>query len=393
MKTGLTKWVLAVGTRPNFMKVAPLIREIGRFNAENRGNNRKIDYTLVHTGQHYDDNMSDRFFKDLELPAADVNLGVGSAMHGEQTAKILSAFEKLLLDIAPDLLIVVGDVNSTLACALAAVKLHIPVAHVEAGLRSFDRRMPEEINRVVTDVLSDYLFIPSPEGEENLAAEGISAEKRFLVGDVMVDTLFHSLEKARNRPILDGWDIGPYALLTLHRPANVDDRDRFSRILQGLQQVSVTLPIVFPLHPRTRRRIDEFAMASAFCFTDSLDGRAIGRQNTADPRIYGIRPVGYLDFLCLMVHATVVLTDSGGIQQETTVLDVPCVTLRDTTERPITLTKGTNVLVDSDPDRIVEEVARVLRGKRAGGERPKIWDGRSAERIVQVLAERMMDSS
>jgi len=388
------KWILVAGARPNFMKIAPLIRAIDNHNNALRPSLPAINYLLVHTGQHYDVNMSDSFFNDLNLPEPDVHLGVGSGNHGEQTGKVLIEFERVLLDQRPELVIVVGDVNSTLACSLAAVKLHIPVAHVEAGLRSFDRSMPEEINRIVTDAISDYLFTPSPDGDENLLQEGIPSQKIFLVGDIMVDSLLFNLEIAKKTKILEHLGLKrksstdhcqlttDYCLLTLHRPSNVDNEESLSRILGALTKVSSRIPILFPAHPRTRKQIEAFGFQHHFI---DLTNNKVPITNNS---IYLADPFGYLDFLNLMAHAKVVLTDSGGIQEETTVLNIPCITLRDTTERPITLSEGTNVLVKDDPKRIVEEVEKILSGQRREGRCPAIWDGHTAERIVKILAEK-----
>jgi UDP-N-acetylglucosamine 2-epimerase (non-hydrolysing) len=398
-------WVLVVGARPNFMKVAPLIRAIDKHNKASAPSHVTIHYSLVHTGQHYDFNMSDAFFRDLDLPEPDLHLGVGSGNHGEQTGKVLIEFEKVLLEERPDLVIVVGDVNSTLACALAAVKLHIPVAHVEAGLRSFDRKMPEEINRLLTDAVSDYLFTPSPEGDENLAKEGISQEKIFLVGDIMVDSLLFHLDQAKKSTILHRLGLTnshstdhtdqtiPYALLTLHRPSNVDNRMAFGQILKGLRQVAARVPILFPIHPRTKKQIAAFGMEDAFIFHSLKDfvkvpSPLMGEVEGEGGKIHCFDPLGYLDFLNLMAHARVVLTDSGGIQEETTVLNIPCITLRGTTERPITLSEGTNVLVHNDPEKIVAEVRKVLDGQKRQSRCPSVWDGHTAERIVAILAKR-----
>jgi UDP-N-acetylglucosamine 2-epimerase (non-hydrolysing) len=389
---------MVAGARPNFMKIAPLIRAI---HAHNGLNEDYIQPLLVHTGQHYDVNMSDAFFSDLRLPEPDVHLGVGSGGHGEQTGKVLIQFEKVLLKEQPDLVIVVGDVNSTLACTLAAAKLHIPVAHVEAGLRSFDRKMPEEINRLVTDALSDYLFTPSPDGDENLLKEGIPREKIFLVGDIMVDSLLFNLENAKKTDILERLSLKsnkesplptsvmPYALLTLHRPSNVDNQTSFDRIIQGLLEVASKIPILFPIHPRTKKQVKLFGIESAFEFHASpdLSPEDYYEDITLKKKIHCFEPLRYLDFLNLMAHAKIVLTDSGGIQEETTVLDIPCITLRDTTERPITLTEGTNVLVHDDPQKIVSEATKVLEGKARQGKCPSIWDGHTAERIVDILAK------
>ena len=339
------------------------------------------------------------FFKDLSLPKPDVFLGIGSGTHGEQTGKVLIEFEKVLFKERPDLVIVVGDVNSTLACTLGAVKLHIPVAHVEAGLRSFDRRMPEEINRIVTDSLSDYLFTPSPEADENLLREGIPKEKIFPVGDIMIDSLLCNLEEAKRIYILEqlalkekspdesSQPIADYCLLTLHRPSNVDQKESLIRIVQGLLKISSRLPVLFPIHPRTRKQVKKFGMESNFEFHSSpdLDSGDYYDGNRLKTKIHCFEPFGYLEFLNLMANAKVVLTDSGGIQEETTVLGIPCITLRDTTERPITLTQGTNVLAKNDMKKIVREVEKVLEGKKRKGTCPSFWDGHTAERIVRIL--------
>jgi len=409
------KWILVVGARPNFMKVAPLIRAIDKHNSSRDSSLVTIHYLLVHTGQHYDATMSDAFFRDLKLPEPDLHLGVGSGNHGEQTGKVLIEFEKVLLKEKPDLVIVVGDVNSTLACALAAVKLHIRVAHVEAGLRSFDRNMPEEINRLLTDAISDYLFTPSPEGDENLAKEGIPPDKIFLVGDIMVDSLLFHLDQAKSTNILSRLGLKPqssdfrssssplhalgstlqapcstlpYALMTLHRPANVDDKQALEKIVRGLLEVSAHFPILFPVHPRTAKQIKAFDMEGSFQFHSSPDIKPeeYFENEALKRKIHCFSPLGYLDFLNLMSNAKVVLTDSGGIQEETTVLNIPCITLRDTTERPITLTEGTNVLVHNDPEKIVAEVRKVLDGQTRVSQCPSLWDGHTAERIVAILA-------
>jgi UDP-N-acetylglucosamine 2-epimerase (non-hydrolysing) len=402
--TGSRKWIIVAGARPNFMKVGPLIRAIDKHNSSCRSSLAGIHYLLVHTGQHYDFNMSDAFFVDLKLPEPDVHLGVGSGNHGEQTGRVLIEVEKVLLKERPDLVIVVGDVNSTMAAALAAVKLHIPVAHVEAGLRSFDRNMPEEVNRLVTDVVSDYLFTPSPEGDENLLKEGIPKEKIFLVGDIMVDSLLFHLEEAKKSTILHKLSLTnskltnqtnqinkttPYALLTVHRPANVDDKVSLERIISGILEVAAHIPVLFPVHPRTARQIKAFGLVSAFEFHNSKDLKPgqYYKDCVLKRKIHCFDPLGYHDFLNLMAHAAVVLTDSGGIQEETTVLNIPCITLRDTTERPITLTEGTNVLVHDDPQKIVAETNKVLSGYHRKAKCPAIWDGHTADRIVRILAE------
>lgn len=396
MKNQTIKWILVVGARPNFMKIAPLMRAISAHNHKSR---TKIQPLLVHTGQHYDLNMSDSFFKDLNLPKPDIYLKVGSGTHGEQTGKILIEFEKILFKEEPDCVIVVGDVNSTLACTLAAVKLHMSVAHVEAGLRSFDRRMPEEINRIVTDTLSDYLFTPSQDADENLAREGIPQEKIFLVGDIMVDSLLLNVEEAKKTNILNQLGLrqksfndaclltNDYCLLTLHRPSNVDQKESFTRIVEGLLAVSSRIPVLFPVHPRTRKQIKKFGIESSFELHPSphLESEDYYNGNCLKTKIHCFEPFGYLEFLNLMAHAKVVLTDSGGIQEETTVLGIPCITLRDTTERPITLTQGTNVLAKNEPEKIISEAAKILEGKTYKGTFPPFWDGHTAERIVRIL--------
>jgi UDP-N-acetylglucosamine 2-epimerase (non-hydrolysing) len=352
--------VVVAGARPNFMKIAPLVRELAA-----RG---RFDVCLVHTGQHYDPAMSDSFFRDLGIPEPDLNLGVGSGSHGAMTAQVLAEMEKVLEARRPDALVVVGDVNSTVAASLAASKLCIPVAHVEAGLRSFDRAMPEEINRLVTDVLSDWLFTTEPSGEENLRREGIPAEKIHFVGNVMIDTLQANLARAKELDTLARLELEPrgYAALTLHRPSNVDERDKLVALFEVLEEIHREIPVVFPVHPRTRAAIERL-----------LGGRG--------PELRTLEPLGYLEFLRLMSEARFVLTDSGGIQEETTVLGVPCLTLRENTERPVTIHEGTNTLVGSDPATIRAEVRKILDGEAPSGRVPEGWDGRAAARIVDVL--------
>ncbi len=401
MRNSTPKWILVVAARPNLMKAAPLIRAVKKHNKSSEDSQSAINHMLVHTGQHYDVNMSDSFFEDLSLPEPDVHLGVGSGTHGEQTGKVLLEFEKVLFREQPDLVVVVGDVNSTLACALAAAKLNMPVAHVEAGLRSFDRTMPEEINRLLTDAISDYLFTPSPDADDNLKREGIPEDKIFLVGDVMVDSLLFHVEKAKETDILQKLgltnipsdvanptnarnSICPYALLTLHRPSNVDDKHSFLKIIKALTEIAKHVPVIFPVHPRTRKQIEAFGFEHHFT---SLTPHALC-PGPLECGIHLLNPLGYLDFLNLMAHAKVVLTDSGGIQEETTALNISCITLRNTTERPITLTHGTNVLVWNDTQKIIDETFKVLDGKGKKGHCPKLWDGRASDRIVKVLAEK-----
>jgi UDP-N-acetylglucosamine 2-epimerase (non-hydrolysing) len=386
--------IVVAGARPNFMKVAPLVRAIEEYNASVSTKRLKMDYLLVHTGQHYDFTMSDSFFKDLKLPQPHIYLGVGSGTHAEQTGKVMVEFEKVLFREQTDVVVVVGDVNSTLACTLAAVKLHIPVAHVEAGLRSFDRSMPEEINRLVTDALSTYLFTPSPDADENLLKEGVPVERIYQVGDIMVDSLLFHLEEAKGSDILDrlGLRTGsspscnsvvPYALLTLHRPSNVDDQQSLQKILNALEVIAQRIPIIFPIHPRTKKQLSLFGLKDKVLFHDIERGAEL-----SSPAIHGLDPVGYLNFLSLMVSARLVLTDSGGIQEETTVLGIPCLTLRDTTERPITISEGTNVLVWNDTEKIIKEAFKILDGKEKKAKIPSYWDGKTAQRIIQILAKK-----
>ena len=345
-----------VGARPNFMKVAPVMSALKT--------RKHVVQTLVHTGQHYDANMSDVFFEQLGIPAPDVNLAVGSGTHAWQTAEIMTRFEPVLLERKPDMVLVYGDVNSTVATALVCAKLGVRVGHVEAGLRSFDRTMPEEINRLVTDQLADVLYTPSEDGDINLQHEGIPAEKIFRVGNVMIDSLVKLLPVAL-RQSKNGLP-ERYALVTLHRPANVDDSATLKRILQSLLEVNRDLAVIFPAHPRTRQRISDFGLHA-------------GQLRVLDP-------LPYVDFLGLQSRAAVVITDSGGIQEETTYLGVPCLTLRENTERPVTVTLGTNVLVGSDPDKLRSELARVLAGKAKKGTVPPLWDGHTGERIAAHLA-------
>jgi len=347
-----------VGARPNFMKVAPILAQLQR-----RQEARQV---LVHTGQHYDAKMSDVFFQDLGMPAPDVHLGVGSGTHAQQTAKVMTEIEPVLLREKPDVVVVAGDVNSTVAVALVAAKMGLAVAHVEAGLRSRDWSMPEEINRVLTDRLSDLLFTPSPDGDANLIAEGIDRARIHFVGNVMIDSLHAALPRARESRIHQRLELSRkgYALATLHRPANVDDARALSRLLSALAEVAAQLPVVFPMHPRTRARLPEGFEA---------------------PGLKLVEPLGYLDFLALTADARLVMTDSGGIQEETTALGVPCLTLRENTERPVTVEVGTNQLVGTDPAKAVAAAREVLAGRGRQGRVPERWDGRAAERVAEVL--------
>jgi UDP-N-acetylglucosamine 2-epimerase (non-hydrolysing) len=353
-----------VGARPNFMKIAPVMRAL----APHAG----VLQRLVHTGQHYDPSMSDVFFAELDLPVPDVFLGVGSLPQGAQTAAVLQRFEELLLSAPrPDFVVVAGDVNSSLAGALAAAKLQIPVAHVEAGLRSYDRTMPEELNRVCIDHLADLLLTPSPDADANLRAEGIPQERIRLVGNVMIDTLSRELPRARQSAVLDKLGLAPraYSVLTLHRPSNVDEAGTLARVMAALAPLAAERPMVFPVHPRTRKRLSEF-----------------GLQPPAGLQL--VDPLGYLDFLRLTDAAALVLTDSGGIQEETTVLGVPCLTLRTNTERPITVAQGTNTVVGLQDAVIVAQGQLALRGKGKRGRIPDLWDGHAAERIAEAILGR-----
>jgi UDP-N-acetylglucosamine 2-epimerase (non-hydrolysing) len=374
------KIIHVVGARPNFMKIAPIMEEMVRYPEQ-------VQQVLVHTGQHYDDNMSGVFFKGLGIPKPDLYLGVGSGSHAEQTACIMVEFEKVVLGERPDLVVVVGDVNSTMACAIVAAKLWVPVAHVEAGLRSFDRRMPEEINRVVTDALSDYLFTTCQDANENLRQEGIPEEKIFFVGNVMIDALLKHKERALELgvPKQYGLEAGTYAIVTLHRPSNVDKPTVLRGILEALGEIAKRLPVIFPAHPRTQQRIGEFGLGDLVQGPKLPVTRLSSREQGS--KAWLMEPLGYLEFLGLMANARLVLTDSGGIQEETTILGVPCLTLRENTERPITVAEGTNLVVGSRKERIVAEALRILEGERKVGRVPELWDGRAAERIVGVLVK------
>jgi UDP-N-acetylglucosamine 2-epimerase (non-hydrolysing) len=353
-----------VGARPNLVKIAPLLREMRRHS--------QIEALLIHTGQHYDQKLSDIFFRQMQIPEPDVNLEVGSGSQAWQTAEILRKIEPVLVEHRPDVVLVVGDVNSTVAASLAAAKLCIPVVHVEAGLRSFDRTMPEEVNRVVTDALADYLFVTESDAVENLLREGRPRERIFLVGNVMIDALRQFLPAAQKSRIGEelnlqkSGEFSPFAVLTLHRPSNVDSVATLRVLLGALEKIADRIDIIFPVHPRTQQKIVEMG-------------------NHSHPRLRMVAPLGYVDFLCLLSRARLVLTDSGGVQEETTALGVPCITLRENTERPVTVSEGTNAIVGQDPNKIARAAFDALDGKAKTGRVPHFWDGKAAERIVEIM--------
>lgn len=359
------KIICVVGARPNFMKIAPIMRECA--------NNKDLQAFLVHTGQHYDKMMKHSFFDQLGIPEPDIDLEVGSGSHAVQTAEVMKRFEVVLDKQLPDAVLVVGDVNSTIACSLVAVKKHIPVIHVEAGLRSYDREMPEEINRVLTDQISSLLFTTEESAAANLQKEGITGDKVQFVGNVMIDTLFYQLDNAKPLSDILNAEIEKqrYALLTMHRPSNVDNRDTLSGLLQVIAQLSRQIPIVFPVHPRTEKQIETFGLQSFF----------------DTPGIIRLAPVGYDQMIGLMSNAKLVLTDSGGIQEETTALGVPCLTLRENTERPITVTQGTNTVVGTDPEKIRGAFDEIMQSGGKSGHIPKYWDGKASERIVSYTVD------
>ena len=365
------KIILVVGARPNFMKVAPVLHEL-RTNASDI-----FDALLVHTGQHYDKNMSDVFFSDLDMPSPDKFLGIGSGSHAEQTAKVMIEMEKLLAEEKPDLLVVAGDVNSTLAAAIVAAKAQVPLAHIESGLRSFDRSMPEEINRIVADEFSDFCFVTEPSGLENLKNEGIQSERVFYVGNTMIDSIVkHRTAAEKKFPELSAKyniQLEGYALVTLHRPSNVDDKTNLTLLVELFESIGrFAKRILFPVHPRTRKKLEEFGLLS---------------RVEANPALTLIDPVGYLDFLALQANAAVVLTDSGGVQEETTALGVPCLTLRENTERPVTITTGTNVMTGLDKDMIISLAERAFTEEWKPSRVPELWDGAASKRIVEVLRQ------
>ena len=375
------KLILVVGARPNFMKIAPLMRALE--------GHPVIDAVIVHTGQHYDERMSELFFKELEIPKPDLNLGVGSASHAVQTARIMERFEGVCLDLKPHMVMVVGDVNSTAACTLVASKLYIETAHYEAGLRSYDRSMPEEINRVVTDAVCDYFFTTSSNASENLLREGKSPERIFLVGNLMIDTLLQALDSlkdldvrledlsvpGRTVAVSDVYAPGAFGVATFHRPSNVDSRHDLERLVRTLCSVADKMPVIFPVHPRTYGNLEKHALL---------------KEIAGAPGLLLTRPLGYLEFMALVNASACVMTDSGGIQEETTVLGIPCLTVRDNTERPITISEGTNKLIKIDA--LPEEVDAILNGHGKKGKTPPLWDGMTAHRIVKVL-EKIIDKA
>lgn len=355
---------LIVAARPNYMKIAPLYHALKT--------ESWIEPVLIHTGQHYDYNMSEAFFNDLGLPQPDVFLNVGSGTHAEQTSKVMLGYEKVCMAALPDLVVVVGDVNSTMAVAITAKKLHLRVAHLEAGLRSYDRQMPEEINRIVTDALSDLLWTPSPDGDENLLHEGVPAEKIVRVGNIMMDSYEMMRPKIEQSNILQelGLEASSYGVVTMHRPSNVDEKDKLAAITSVLAEICCELPLVFPLHPRTKKQLETFGLYDEFA---------------AAPGLSLVEPLGYLPFMRLVSSAKLVVTDSGGIQEETTYLNIPCLTLRDNTERPITVTEGTNKLVDAS--NLLENFHKAMSGDWPNGVKPDLWDGQTALRIRDYLRE------
>jgi UDP-N-acetylglucosamine 2-epimerase (non-hydrolysing) len=362
----MLKIINVVGARPNFMKIAPLMRAYKQYDDT-------INPSLVHTGQHYDKTMSKTFFEQLGIPTPDINLGVGSGNHAEQMAKIMMGFEKLIKGKKPNMVLVAGDVNSTMACTITAAKLGIKTVHVEAGLRSFDMTMPEEINRKITDSICDYLFTTEESANKNLRNEGVKEDKIFFAGNVMIDTLVHCLDKIKDMPIpIDGITDGNYATLTMHRPSNVDNLSALDGILFALEKIQQDIPIIFPMHPRTRKNIEHFELSEKLSLMHNL---------------ISLEPIGYLELLRLNRTAKFVLTDSGGLQEETTYLGVPCLTLRENTERPVTIEVGTNVLTGSNPDIILKEYEKIMNGYFKKGRIPYLWDGHADERIVEKLAE------
>ncbi len=376
MNTNVFKFICVVGARPNFMKIAPVMDAFKRLNPEQK-------VILLHTGQHYDINMKSQFFEQLGIPEPDIDLGVGSGSHAVQTAEIMLRFEPVLDFEQPDAIIVVGDVNSTISCALVAVKKDIPVIHIEAGLRSYDRKMPEEINRVLTDQISDRLYTTEKKAEQNLAKEGIPGERICFAGNVMIDTLKKNADKAipfletlKEYKVNADLQAKQYSLLTMHRPSNVDNKNILETLLKIIQKTSQTIPVVFPVHPRTQNKIKEFNL----------------EHYIQDENIHTLPPLGYMQLVGLMKSARLIMTDSGGIQEETTALGVPCITLRENTERPITVEQGTNAIVGTDPDLIYSTFEEVIKTGGKTGNQPELWDGHAADRIVTDLVTWLQDT-
>lgn len=381
------KLMSVAGARPNFMKLASIAHAVHAHNASESGQTPSIRHIIVHTGQHYDEKMSHQFFDELAIPKPDIDLGVGSGSHASQTAEIMKRFESILLQVKPDALLVVGDVNSTIACTLVAAKIDYGtgcrrrpiIIHVEAGLRSFDRDMPEEVNRILTDCISDMLFVTEESGITNLKKEGVDPGKVHFAGNVMIDTLCEHLTKAKSSAVKDRLSLtGPYGVVTLHRPSNVDTPETLRPLLECLAGISQRLRLIFPVHPRTKGKIQEFGLAA-------LLAAAPGLQLT--------EPLGYLDFLQLTSNATLMLTDSGGIQEETTYLHVPCITLRENTERPVTVAVGSNYLIGVDPSRLIETVEKILSGNGKQSHIPALWDGKAGERIVSTIVRTILSVS
>jgi UDP-N-acetylglucosamine 2-epimerase (non-hydrolysing) len=377
-----TRIFCVVGARPNMMKMAPLLRELKKYPSE-------FEPLLVHTGQHYDYKMSKVFFEQLNMPDPDYNLEVGSGTHHHQTAEVMKRFGEITQKDHPQLILVVGDVNSTMACALVGAKEMIPVAHVEAGLRSFDRGMPEEINRIVTDAISDFLFITEEEARGHLHHEGVADEKVFFTGNVMIDSLVYALDSARASGLGNSLGVKPqgYAILTMHRPSNVDDPVQLRKTMDALQQIAKSIPILFPVHPRTAAKIREMGIT----LNEASETNKVGNNG-----LWSIPPASYIDFIGLVNNCKMVITDSGGIQEETTYLGVPCLTYRENTERPATVKQGTNRLIGANPARLLEEASALLKAGHSGktGERvvPPLWDGHAAERIVKILRDKFSKS-
>jgi len=364
VKNKKIKVICVAAARPNFMKIAPLLEEFKK--------HKEFNPILVHTGQHYDYNMSGSFFKELNIPKPNYNLGIKAGKHGEQTGKTMIEFEKVCVKEKPQLVIVVGDVNATIACALVASKLHIKIAHIEAGLRSFDRNMPEEINRILTDHISDYLFTTCEDGEKNLLKEGINKNKIFFVGNIMIDTLLKQQKKAKHSRILKKLNlkVKEYALLTLHRPSNVDNEKILKTLLQTFHVIQKKIKIIYPIHPRTEKQIKKFDLEK---YVKQMKNFII------------TPPLGYLDMIHLLNNTKFLMTDSGGIQEESTVLKIPCLTLRENTERPITVDIGTNIIVKTNKNKIIKEVNKILLGKEKIGKQPKYWDGKTSQKIIKIL--------